>query len=245
VCSSDLDAVLYELVKPKDALVPVPGVPREGGSAIGEFQRMMKDVLNLNFQLDEIDYGAKNFVHADLDAETFKKLQEERGETFEMLFLKQLMKAMSQPAPDADGAKGAVPGVGEVDGEKMFRDLIRMVTLPDSERRMKLMLAKQMVGVESGAAGFFGDPDNNVIVTERNKAAMSVLSDTIAGGKKKISVFYGAAHMPDFSKRLESLGFKPVATEWRMAWDLKIREDKPSALEELLIDGIKALSEGE
>jgi hypothetical protein len=237
------DAVLYELVKAKDAAVPVPGVPRlGGGNPIGEFQRMLKDVLNLDFQLDSIDYSAKNFVHADLDADTFRKLQEERGETFEMLFLKQLMKAMNQPAPDANDPNSpqATP---EVDGEKMLREMIRLVTLPDAERRVKLMLAKQMVSVESGAAGFFGDPDNNVIVTERNKAAMSVLSDTIASGKKKISVFYGAAHMPDFSKRLESLGFKPVATEWRMAWDLKIREDQPSVLEQFIVDGLKALSD--
>jgi hypothetical protein len=121
--------------------------------------------------------------------------------------------------------------------------MIRLVTLPDMERRVKLLLARQMVSVEAGAAGFFGDPNNNVIVTERNKAAMNVLSDTIASGKKNISVFYGAAHMPDFAKRLEALGFKPVATEWRMAWDLKIRDDQPSALEQFLIDGLKALSE--
>jgi hypothetical protein len=236
------DAVLYELVKPKAAGVPVPGLPREGGSGVGEFQRMLKDVLNLDFQLDAIDYTAKNFVHADLDAETFKKLQEERGETFEMLFVKQLMKALNPPAAtEAPEAQG--PEVPEIDGEQLLRDMIRLVTLPDMERRVKLLLAKQMVSVEAGAAGFFGDPDNNVIVTERNKAAMSVLSDTIASGKKKISVFYGAAHMPDFAKRLEALGFKPVATEWRMAWDLKIREDQPSALEQLLIDGVKALSE--
>ena len=232
------DAVLYELVKPKDAGVPVPGVAREGGSGVGEFQRMLKDALNLDFQLDQIDYTAKNFVHADLDAETFRKLQEERGETFEMLFIRQLMKSMTQPPPGAAGGP-------EIDAEQMLREMIRLVTLPDAERRMKLMLAKQMVSVEAGAAGFFGDPDNNVIVTERNKAAMNVLSDTIAQGKKKISVFYGAAHMPDFAKRLEALGFKPIATEWRMAWDLKIRDERPSALEELIVDGIKALSEGE
>ena len=52
----------------------------------------------LDFQLDAIDYSAKNFVHADLDAETFRKMQEQRGETFEMLFLKELMKAMSPAA---------------------------------------------------------------------------------------------------------------------------------------------------
>jgi hypothetical protein len=231
------DAVLYELVKPKDAALPVPGVPREGVAGIGEFQRMLKDVLNLDFQLDAIDYSAKNFVHADLDAEAFRKMQEERGETFEMLFIKQLMKAMSQQSPE-DAAD-----VPQADPEQMLRDMIRLVTLPDSERRMKLMLARQMVSVEAGAAGFFGDPENNVIVTERNKAAMNVLSDTIAQGKKKISLFYGAAHMPDFAKRLEALGFKPVATEWRLAWDLKIRDDQPSALEVFLIDGLKALSE--
>ena len=239
------DAVLYELVKPKNAAVPVPGVPREGGSGVGEFQRMLKDVLNLDFQLDAIDYSAKNFVHADLDAETFRKLQEERGETFEMLFIKQLMKALNNPPAGAEGpeAQGDTPQVPEIDGEQLLREMIRLVTLPDMERRVKLMLAKQMVSVEAGAAGFFGDPNNNVIVTERNKAAMGVLSDTIASGKKKISVFYGAAHMPDFAKRLEALGFKRVDTEWRTAWDLKIREDQPSALEQLLIDGIKALSE--
>jgi hypothetical protein len=216
----------------------VPGVAREGApGGIGEFQRMLKDVLNLDFQLDAIDYSAKNFVHADLDAEAFRKMQEERGETFEMLFIKQLMKAMSQPPDEQDA------NVTQGDPEQMLRDVIRLVTLPDSERRIKLMLARQMVSVEAGAAGFFGDPDNNVIVTERNKAAMNVLSDTIASGKKKISIFYGAAHMPDFAKRLDALGFKPVATEWRMAWDLKIRDERPSVLEDFLIEGLKALSE--
>jgi len=39
-------------------------------------------VLNLEFQLDEIDYTSPT-RHADLDAQTFQRLQEERGETFE------------------------------------------------------------------------------------------------------------------------------------------------------------------
>ena len=244
------DAVLYELVKPKDAGVPVPDQVREGerggAAGVGEFQRMLKDVLNLDFQLDAIDYTARNFVHADLDAETFRKLQEQRGETFEMLLLKQLMKAMQpqvgQDGPQAPGPDATAP---EIDPERMLRDMIRLVTLPDAERRVKLMLARQMVSVEAGAAGFFGDPENNVIVTERNKVAMTVLSDTIASGKKKISVFYGAAHMPDFARRLDALGFKPVATEWRTAWDLRIRDNQPSVLEDLIVDGLKALSEGE
>lgn len=235
----DDEAVLYELVKPKDAAVPAPGVPRQGGNPVGEVQRFLKDALNLDFQLDAIDYSAKNFVHADMDAETFQKLQEERGETFEMLLLKEVMKAMRGAAAPA-GADGEGPANGLGDPEQTLRELIRVVTRPDSERQLKLLIARHMVDIEAGAAGFGGE--GSVIVTERNKAAMNVLSDTIASGKKKIALFYGAAHMPDFAKRLEALGFKPVATEWRMAWDLKIRDDQPSAIEDFLVEGLKALS---
>ena len=74
-------------------------------------------------------------------------------------------------------------------------------------------------------------PNGSVILTERNKAAVKVLSDTVKAGKKKISLFYGAAHMPDLSKRVREMGFKPVgAVEWKQAWDLRIRADQPSAV---------------
>ena len=234
---ADDEAVLYELVKPKDAAVPVPGVPRPGGgNPIGDVQRFLKDTLNLDFQLDAIDYSAKNFVHADMDAETFRKMQEERGETFEMLLLKEVMKAMRGQTPEqAFGQSGA-----DADPEQALREIVRVFTRPDMERQIKLMIARHMVDIEAGAAGFGGE--GSVIVTERNKTAMSVLADTIAQGRKKISVFYGAAHMPDFARRLEAMGFKPVATEWRMAWDLKIRDDQPSAIEDFLVEGLKALS---
>ena len=236
------DAVLYELVKPKDAAVPVPGVAPKSGSGVSEIQRTIKDALNLDFQLDSIDYGQPNFVHADLDAETFKKLQEERGETFEMLLFKQVMNAFKQPEQAAAEAGAKAQEVGADDPEKMLREVIRVVTRPDMERQIKLLVARHMMDVEMNAAGL-GDPKNSVIVTERNKAAMNVLADSIAKGKKKISVFYGAAHMPDFSERLASMGFKPVATEWRLAWDVMIRQDQPSAVEDFVIDAIKALSE--
>jgi len=49
--------------------------------------------------------------------------------------------------------------------------------------------------------------------------------------------------MPDFAERLTAMGFKPVATEWRLAWDLAIRQDQPSAIEDVIIEALKALSE--
>src|SRR3954470_12999108 len=67
------DAVLYEMVKPRDAQMPKNADEKmQTHSGVSDIQRMMKDMLGLEFQLDVVDYSASNFVHADLDAETFE-----------------------------------------------------------------------------------------------------------------------------------------------------------------------------
>ena len=224
------DAVLYEMVKPKDAEAPKPNQPSKSG--IGQFQHYLKDALNLDFQLDDIDYGRPNFVHADMDAETFEKMQEERGESMFTLMIRQMMDAMSH----GDAANSLAT-------DDLASDLITMLCRPDGERQVKLLLARHMGDMEKTAAGL-GGPNGSVILTERNKAAIKVLKDTLANGKKHISVFYGAAHMASMSETLEKeMGFKPVSVEWRMAWDVAIRADQPSAIEKFLRGGVKALEE--
>jgi hypothetical protein len=222
------DAVLYELVKPKGMVVPAPGTPpatTQGSNPIGDFQRMLKTALDLDFQLDDVDYTPKNFVHADMDKETFEKMQEERCESFEQIMLKQIMKSFTDP--QAATQEGPEDSLG---------DMVRILTKPDMERQIKVVLAKQLGSMDSTAMGLDG-PGGSVIITERNKACLKVLTDTIADGKKKIAIFYGGAHMPDMSKHLAEMGFSPVSTSWNQAWDLKIRPDHPSAVEKM-IDGL-------
>jgi hypothetical protein len=61
-----------------------------------------------------------------------------------------------------------------------------------------------------------------MLVDDRNAAAMKELQKQLVAGKKKIAIFYGAAHMPDFEKRLAAdFGMKPTETRWVTAWDLK------------------------
>ncbi|KAF4389139.1 hypothetical protein F8388_026868 [Cannabis sativa] len=48
----------------------------------GCIQRQMARILTLDFQLHCLDYEAENWYHADLDFETFKLLQMEKGESF-------------------------------------------------------------------------------------------------------------------------------------------------------------------
>lgn len=226
------DAVLYELVKARDAELPQPGAEPRTDNAVGQLQRFLKDTLNLEYQLDQIDYTQPNFLHADLDAETFQRMQAERGESFASLMLQQLMRAMTQPQPQQ------VPE----DLDRAIEDLVKMVTRPDMERQIKTFIARQLGEMEEHALGLDG-PNGSVILTERNKAAIKVLNNVLEDGKKDIAIFYGAAHMPDLAERLEAMGFKPVATEWRMAWDLTIRPDQPSAIEKLLMDLLKGMDE--
>ena len=74
------DAVLYELVAPDNARVPKPG--RKPAGAIGSAQQSLTKMLGLEFQLDQIDYGARNFIHADLSPKEFEAAMAKRGESW-------------------------------------------------------------------------------------------------------------------------------------------------------------------
>jgi hypothetical protein len=210
------DAVLYEMVKPAATGAPVRG--QRTGSMVGMFQTFLKDVLELDFQLDAIDYTKPNFVHADLDAETFAKMQEERGESIMGLMLAQMMRELAKEFEG--GGKNQGPQMG-------LMELVEAFQSPDRARQFKLILGRNFNNVEEQMAGFNG----SVLTTERNKKALSVLKDTIAKGKKDIAVFYGAAHMNDLEARLALMGFKRAGIEWRTAWDMRTKGNDAKAEE--------------
>ena len=112
--------------------------------------------------------------------------------------------------------------------------LIRALRL-NGERQLKLLLGRHMGDLEREASGM-DLLSGSVILTERNKAVMSKLDETLKGGKKDIAIFYGAAHMTELSQQLEKRGFKHTATKWRPAWDATIRPSEPSAFQKL-VDG--------
>ncbi len=83
------------------------------------------------------------------------------------------------------------------------------------------MLAQQLASVES-PAGSLGPTLNNILIADRNEAAMKVFQKELAQGKKKIAIFYGAGHMPDFEKRLRlDFGLEKKSVQWLEAWDLE------------------------
>lgn len=218
------DALLYEMVKPAGAAAPRKGVRAGGGGMVGMFQRFLKDALELDYQLDGVNYAAKNFVHADLDAETFERLQAERGESILGLMLQNMIRELAKGIEGKGADRGPDVNVFE---------LLAAFDAPDRAKRFKLILGRSFGQMEDQIAGFQG----TVLVTERNKKALAVLKEQVRAGKKNIGVFYGAAHMPDLESRLALMGFKRTGMEYKVAWD--ISDDPAAAAGEKKADGKK------
>jgi len=59
------------------------------------------------------------------------------------------------------------------------------------------------------------------LIGERNARALAVLQERIARGDRRIAIFYGVGHLPDFASRLEAdFGLVRRDVTWLDAWEL-------------------------
>ncbi|MFT4548633.1 MAG: hypothetical protein ACI8XO_001412 [Verrucomicrobiales bacterium] len=216
------DALLYEMVGSEREGPLKPGdldTGDKGGSPIRKLQVMMQKTLELDYQLSGIDYTAKNFVHADMDAETFSRMQKERKEGLLAMVL-QSYKAQFKMM--AEGKAPATMGIG---------DMIKILLSGDSANGLKLVLARQFDEIEYLITAM--EPEGgSVILTERNKVALKILDKQIKKGSKNIGIFYGAAHLVDMEERLiNEFGLKKTKTVWNDAWSMKTEAKPPETPE--------------
>jgi hypothetical protein len=203
------DAVLYELVAPPGTQVPKRG---RTDSPLALVHTLMTTLLDLDSQLACVDYRRKNFIHADLSFEAMMEAARERGDDGLTLGLSLLADALRQQNLAVRKKKQAAPAPDV--------DLFEALANPNL---LKRELAKQLAG---GAD--LGQTLQVLLVADRNKEACRVLTRQLVQGKKKVAIFYGAAHMPDFDRRLrDEFGLTRQGQEWLTAWDL--REDPDAA----------------
>jgi hypothetical protein len=210
------DALLYEMIRDTAPDEPFQAPEGGGGGGVGQLEMVgflqsgMKRLLELEFQLDAIDYSRKNFVHADLDPDTFFRLQEERQESL----LGLMFRVMLEEQARLNAGQGST-----VDGMGLLLALMN----PDRGYALKLVLGRQMDQIEAMLAGVEKGPSGqeSVIVGARNEHAMKVLEEQIRLSRRRLGIFYGAAHMPDFERRLKKLGFEEAGEEWVPAWDIR------------------------
>lgn len=208
------DVVLYELVAPQGTRIPKGGKKESTGSPldmISWVQRQAQATLGLESQLEKVDYQKPHFVHADLSPTEMGEKMAERGDNAFTVGLTAMAEMMRKQNKMAKAA--GENGVAQLTGA----DLMDML---DEPLELKKMMARQFA-VSGVMEEGLGDTLNQLLITDRNAAAMKVLQRQIVSGKKKIAIFYGAAHMPDFEKRMANdLGLKPAKHVWIDAWDL-------------------------
>ena len=201
---TEYDALLYEMVSDPHQGVPAPS--ERGSSPISYVQVGMKDMLNLTFQLDEVDYKAKNFVHADMSPEEFFDSMNKRKEGVFKMFLRSV------------GSGLAMQGAGKSND----LDVLAAMMSSNRSKGLKRALAEQFEMMDGQMAALQGEDGRSTLITERNAKAFKVLGQEIKAGKKKIGIFYGAGHLEDMHQRLlDQYRMEPVETTWMDAWDLK------------------------
>lgn len=188
------DVVLYEGVKRGTE----PNVETKGLNLI---QQGMAKILDLEFQMKEIDYSGPNMVHADIDLET---LQEKLGD--------------QQLSP--------LDGLFTPEQIRMVEPLIK--TLGDfldswleSNQEMRVQLKSQFAEqLSSSDIEAQLPPDmKKAIIDDRNDIVMNALGETLRDPtKRRIAIFYGAGHNPDFARRMLAAGWERGEKTWKTAW---------------------------
>ena len=96
----------------------------------------MKYMLELEFQLDAIDYSRDDFVHADMDPATFARVMRERGESIWTLMMDFLQQELAR-AQNGEPSRGL-----------SMAELAAAFASPDRARHLKLLLAAQFHEIE-------------------------------------------------------------------------------------------------
>lgn len=205
------DAVLYELVAPEN-YKPTAESVSQSKSPVTSMQQGMKNVLDLSFQLEQIDYSGEQFIHADLDPASLSAAMDARQESMLTIMMKMMQADIDQRRRQAqDGEKPATPAVN------IFTLTAAMMS-DNQSQSFKYLFAKELQrsgGVLPGLEGSLS------ILADRNNKALEVLQRELQNGRHHhLSIFYGAAHMPGLERGVLAQGFQKTGQRWLTAWKI-------------------------
>tara|TARA_B100000686_G_scaffold353947_1_gene461693 strand:+ start:1794 stop:2669 length:876 start_codon:yes stop_codon:yes gene_type:complete len=207
---SERDVVLYELVANENDR-PSPGSAVQNLSVISFLQRILGNLFGVSYQLEQIDYSVTNFLHADLTPDELSQIMIEKEESMFSIFV-----ALAS-------AQFANEQLAIQQGERLnsfnLIGIANVLLAEDQNTALKYVFAKEL-----------GHPDGLIvgpelesqitILGDRNEAALEVLEETLSDPTvRKISIFYGAAHMPGIERGLlNTFNFQKKGQRWVNAW---------------------------
>ena len=204
------DSVLYELVAEAEDR-PTPNTVAKGGPSLGFVQQMLAGFLNLSFQLNQIDYSVSNFQHADMTPTQLREVMQSKNENFFSMFLS---LALAQMAAEQSSDSDTLSSFS-------LLAVTRALVAEDQANAFKYLFAEEL-GRTGGVLVGPALEQQLTILGDRNRVALDVLVDTLRQATAtRISLFYGAAHMPGLEREItDSLGFKKLDQTWLTAWKI-------------------------
>lgn len=222
------DVVLYELVAGPDQRVPDPGKGAPHPARL--LQKLVGDSLGLEFQIDRINYGAENMVHADLSPQEMVAARYQRGDDEIAMLVDVFLHLLRQASNQAQAEPVALldPAI---------------LSDPDGGIELRRMMART-----------FDDPNSPALlpptlirnlIDDRNRRAVEVFQEQLDKGERRIAFFWGAAHMPDLEKRLVlEYGFQRETARWRNAWDLREGSFERAPLDSAIETAVRSIVDG-
>lgn len=227
------DTVLYELIAPQGHRVRE--LTKSKPHPIKLLQQLAGDGLGFVHQIDEINYETANMVHSDLSLAEMQAARKKRGEDEITMFADMVLHALRKMNREADEKRD------ESEVEKKPLKLLDLDVLSDPEGGVKIrrVLARAFDG-DSPASALF-PAQAATLIDDRNERAMAVFQKQLDAGKRRIAFFWGAAHMPDFEKRLMlDYGMELESVNWRSAWDLRDGAVELAPLESVLEKSLRS-----
>lgn len=170
--------------------------PKADGDGL---QRELARMLGLEFQLDRINYAQPAWVVSDM---TFAQLElafKRRGVT----------DGMVQGSLRGGGLSG--DAIGTVMTILKFMDAASGGSASEAVK----VLMVQVLGSKTAAQGDMLGEEGKVILDDRNEVVWADLQQRLAAAPpQRIAIFYGAAHMADFARRLVESGYTAGEVTW-------------------------------
>lgn len=188
------NVVLYEGIKQGDA-------PNQGTRTLNLVQSGMSRLLALQFQKDGISYVGSNMLHADVDASTLRRsLKGKKLSPFEGMIDPALLQRIEP----------LIKVVGQFAEQWLAAN-------PQFSRDLKVQMAQQISSTDIEQQ--LPADMKRAIIDDRNQIVMDVLARRLRTHRdRRICIFYGAGHNPDFSRRLLAGGWTKGPKRWMTAW---------------------------
>lgn len=156
------------------------------GKLLGSYYAYMAKLMNLSLQVDVVDYGLENWIHADMSTEEFEAAMAERGESWYTLVLDSLKEnSASQSGTSLLAAFDA--------------------------KELRRLVCRQLADSATGSRS-----ESRAIIVSRNEKCFAVLDRVLAEypEARRLGIFYGAMHLRDMHHRLLKRGFELQGVQW-------------------------------